>query len=246
MQPKNIFKALKSPSYLRDLMKFRAEAKAQGLPVPKLKHLRPINDEATSFTGFDTHYVYHTGWAARMLEREKPVRHVDIGSSLFFISIASAFQPLEHYDYRPPQFTMPNVTVGAADLMNLPFEDGSLPSLSCMHVVEHCGLGRYGDALDPAGDRRACAELARVLAPGGLLLFVTPVGQPAIHFNAHRIYSFEAIISMFAGLALEHFSLITDKRDGATLVFDAEPARVAKQRYGCGCFAFRKPGSSAR
>ncbi|MFY8112680.1 MAG: hypothetical protein ACOVOC_00625, partial [Rhabdaerophilum sp.] len=68
-----------------------------------------------------------------------------------------------------------------------------------------------------------------------------PVGRPEIHFNAHRIYSFEAVMVLFEGLELAEFALITDKRDGAMLVMDADPARVARQRYGCGCFLFRKP-----
>jgi len=241
MQPKQIFKALASPKYLAELLRFRKESAALGLPVPKLTKIRPI-DEATATTGFDTHYVYHTGWAARILAKSRPEKHVDIGSSLFFVSIASAFVPMIHYDYRPPAFDMPGAETGAADLLNLHFADNSIASLSCMHVVEHVGLGRYGDALDPKGDARACAELSRVLAPGGQLLFVTPVGRPEIHFNAHRIYSYEAVLALFPDLELAEFALITDKRDGATLVWDAEPARVAKQRYGCGCFVFRTKG----
>lgn len=241
MQPKQIIRALLSSSYLRDLFRFRSTSRSLGKPVPKLSKIRPIN-EATGTTGFDTHYVYHTGWAARVLARLKPAHHVDIGSSLFFVSNVSAFVPMSHYDYRPPAFAITGADVGAADLLALSFADGSIPSLSCMHVIEHVGLGRYGDTLDPMGDARACAELRRVLAPGGYLLFVTPVGRPEIHFNAHRIYSFEAVMALFEGLELAEFALITDKRDGAMLVMDADPARVARQRYGCGCFLFRKPG----
>jgi len=47
-----------------------------------------------------------------------------------------------------------------------------------MNVVEHVGLGRYGEPLDPEGDIKAMRELRRVLAPGGSLLFVVPVGRP--------------------------------------------------------------------
>jgi SAM-dependent methyltransferase len=246
MRPKEVFKALTSPKYIRDFLRFRALATGKGLPGPALSTIRPITDEATKETGFDTHYTYHTGWAAQVLARSKPAHHVDIGSSLYFVSIGSAVCPITHYDYRPPKLAMPNVSVGAADLLNLAFADRSIPSLSCMHVVEHVGLGRYGDTLDPAGDLRACTELARVLAPGGQLLFVTPVGREAIHFNAHRIYSFEGVLRLFPELRLREFALITDKRDpeGAVFVPNADPARVAKQRYGCGCFVFEKPAEA--
>lgn len=243
MQPRNFVKALTSPGYLASLFRYRRMARAAGLDLPALSTLRPVTGEATAETGFDTHYVYHTGWAARVLARTRPERHVDIGSSLYFVSIASAVTPMIHYDYRPPAFAMPGAGAAQADLLDLAFADDSIASLSCMHVIEHVGLGRYGDRLDPGGDIRAAAELTRVLAPGGQLLFVTPVGRPAIHFNAHRIYSHEAVCALFPDLDLEEFALITDKRDpeGAVFVPDADPARVARQRYGCGCFLFRKP-----
>jgi SAM-dependent methyltransferase len=107
-----------------------------------------------------------------------------------------------------------------------------------MHTIEHVGLGRYGDPLDPEGDLKAISELKRVLKPGGDLLFVTPVGKPTIAFNAHRIYSYEQVRDFFSPLELKEFSLVPDS--GGLLV-NADPALVAAQAYGCGCFWFRKP-----
>jgi SAM-dependent methyltransferase len=112
-----------------------------------------------------------------------------------------------------------------------------------MHVVEHIGLGRYGDPLDPDGDMKAISELKRVLAPGGTLLFVTPVGRPRIMFNGHRIYSYEQIESAFAGLKLREFSLVPDNGHVAGIIENAAPALVKEQSYGCGCFWFTREGS---
>jgi SAM-dependent methyltransferase len=229
------------PGFLQAFAAYRRAALAAGARLPAFSDTRAMVEDATANTGFDAQYVYHCGWAARELARRLPERHVDVGSALWFVSTASAICPIEHYDYRPPALSLPNVFVGAADLLNLPFADASLASLSCMHVVEHVGLGRYGDALDPMGDRKAMAQLQRVLAPGGVLLFVTPVGKPRIVFNAHRIYAYEEITSAFPELEVESFALITDGRHGAKLVLDADPAQVAEQKYGCGCWVFRRP-----
>ena len=202
---------------------------------------RPLLEDATATTGFDTHYLYHCSWAVRELAKRRPERHIDFSSSLWFVGLGSAICPIEHYDYRPPDLSLSDVKVGACDLMELPFADGAFNSVSCMHVIEHIGLGRYGDQLDPLGDRKAMAELLRVLAPGGRLLFATPVGRPRIMFNAHRIYSYDEIVQAFPDLEVESFALITDGRHGGRLIMNADPAQVADQKYGCGCWVFRRP-----
>ena len=203
---------------------------------------RPCTDDRTASTGFDRHYVYHTAWAARVLARLRPVEHVDVASSLYFAAIASAFVPVRYYEYRPVDLHLSNLACDAADLTCLPFADRSVASLSCMHVVEHVGLGRYGDPLDVDGDLRAMGELARVLAPGGSLLFVVPVGRPRVQFNAHRIYGFDQVIEAFAGLGLAEFALVPDRddRDGSSLIDNATKEQADRQRYGCGCFWFRR------
>lgn len=229
-------KIIRFAGLIRDFYAFKAGAEDRF--HLSLSELYPCLDDKTDTTPFDQHYVYHPAWAARVLARIKPEYHVDISSILSFSSIVSAFVPIRFYDYRPAQLNLSGLSSGQADLLRLPFDDGSVPSLSCMHTVEHVGLGRYGDPLDPQGDLKAIKELARVLKPGGHLLFVTPVGQPKIAFNAHRIYSFEQIRAYFAGLNLVEYALVPDS---GGLISPADPALTAQQQYGCGCFWFQKP-----
>lgn len=54
--------------------------------------------------------------------------------------------------------------------------------------VEHAGLGRYGDKLNPWGDRQAIARAWCATKPGGYLVIGVPFGADAIEYNAHRIY----------------------------------------------------------
>lgn len=201
----------------------------------------PCLNENVSETSFDRHYIYHTAWAARVLSRNIPEFHVDISSSLYFSTMVSAFIPVHFYDFRPAHIMLSDLTSSKANLLSLTFAEGSIQSLSCMHVVEHVGLGRYGDQLDPDGDLKAIAEIKRVLAPGGLLLFVVPVGGSSkIMFNAHRIYRYDQVLEYFNDLDLYEFALIPDNSEYGEIVKSPPKELVDAQDYGCGCFCFRK------
>lgn len=236
--PRNLFSKL---FFVRSFLRFRefSRDKQRHLPVLWKDRLPCLNDNTAS-TNFDRHYIYHPAWAARVLARTKPSLHIDLSSTLSFCSILSAFMPVKFYDYRRAELRLDNLTSESADLLALPFTDGSIESLSCMHVIEHIGLGRYGDSLDPDGDLKAISELKRVLAREGNLLFVVPIGIPKIMFNAHRIYSYEQIAGYFSGLELKEFALIPDNPSEGGLIHDATKEQADRQTYGCGCFWFRK------
>ena len=204
------------------------------------RDIYPCLGDKTASSNFDRHYVYHTAWAARILAVTKPEFHVDISSSLHFSTVVSAFIPVQFYDYRPVDLELSQLTTEHADLASLPFDDSSIQSISCMHVVEHVGLGRYGEPLDPEGDLKAIAELQRVLAAGGSLLFVVPIGRPKIMFNAHRIYAYEQILRYFREMHLEEFALIPNRPDSSGIISAASQELADAQDYGCGCFWFKK------
>jgi len=220
--------------YLNELGRFRSK-NDQRFSV-KNGDIYPCLKDKITKTPFDHHYTYHPAWAARVLAQTRPEYHVDISSILSFSTIVSAFVPVKFYDYRPADLKLNNLESGFADLKKLSFADNSIPSLSCMHTIEHIGLGRYGDEIDPQGDIRSINELKRVLTHGGDLLFVTPVGKPRIEFNAHRIYSYEQIVEYFSPLILKEFSLIPD---AGGIITNADPGLVKEQNYGCGCFWFK-------
>ena len=195
----------------------------------------PCLSDSSSKTDFDSHYVYHTSWAARKLLENKCELHFDIGSDIRFVTIASAFQKIEFLDFRPAHITLSNLSCGHADLTKLVYKDQSIKSISCMHVVEHIGLGRYGDEINYNGAIIAMQELQRVLASGGFLYFVVPVGRPTVKFNAHRIFDPKFIEYQFSELTLLEFSFVND--DGK-FIENTNPTQAQHENYGCGCYLF--------
>lgn len=216
---------------------FRFKKRNDGRLSMKFSEIYPCLNDKISTTPFDRHYIYHPAWAARILARTNPAYHVDISSILSFVTIASAFVPIRFYDYRPADITLSNLESGSADLKSLKFETGSIPSLSCMHTVEHIGLGRYGDELDPEGDVKAINEIKRVVQKGGDILFVVPLGNSMIQFNGQRLYSKQQIVDYFSGCELIEFSLIPDI---GAMIDNAPDDVIKEQKYPCGCFWFRK------
>ncbi len=226
--------------YISDYVHFRKLSKKTRFEI-NWKYRYPCLSDDTKETPFDRHYIYHTAWAARVLSKIKPKEHVDISSSLYFSSIVSAFIPIKFYDYRPADLKLSNLSSNKADLLSLPFENNSISSISCMHTIEHVGLGRYGDRLDPDGDLKAIRELIRVLKPKGFLLFVVPIGgNPKIMYNAHRIYSYKQIQNYFSALKLKEFALIPENSKDGSLVINPPESLLNEQLYGCGCFWFKK------
>jgi hypothetical protein len=141
-------------------------------------------------------------------------------------------------DIRPLELDVHGYEGRTGTLLELPFEDSSIKSISSISVIEHVGLGRYGDPLDPDGMSKACAELVRVLAPGGSLLIGVPVGKMRICFNAHRIVPATKLIEMMKGLSLVSFSVVDD---AGHYHESATPEQYDQAEFANGLFHFTKP-----
>ena len=205
------------------------------------QNFQPCLNDNTALTGFDRHYVYHPAWAIRIVKEINPIKHIDISSTLHFCASLSAIVPVDFYDFRPAKLDLSNLNSLQGNLLNLPFASNSIESISCMHTIEHIGLGRYGDTLDYDGDIKAINELKRVVSIGGDLLFVTPIGaKNLICFNAHRIYTKELVMQLFSELQLIEFTLIPENDEDGGLIIDPSVELLNRQKYACGCFWFKK------
>jgi SAM-dependent methyltransferase len=185
-------------------------------------------------------YFHQDLWAARILFDRNVKKHVDVGSRIDgFISHILPFCEVIYVDIRSFDNGVDGLHFKQGSILSLPFEDDSIPSLSCLHVIEHIGLGRYGDPVNPDGYLQAAKELVRVLQPGGILLLGTPVGRERLCFDAHRIFAPQTVVNAFQPLVLEEMRFIDDY--GNMCSPDTTLAEAHEFRYGCGLFLFFKP-----
>lgn len=222
-------------SFLQDVVRYRRLPGAERLTW---LDTYPCLHDKTKTSCFDRHYFYQDAWAFRRIVESGTAAHVDVGSRVDFVGMLAAVTKVTFIDLRPLEVNWQNLGSRAGTILALPLPGNAVASLSCLHVAEHIGLGRYGDALDPQGTLRATRELARVLAPGGNLYFSVPVGKPRVCFNAHRIHSPEQILDYFDELELAEFSAVGDDR---VFYLRADLRMFAQSQYACGLFWFRKP-----
>lgn len=191
--------------------------------------------DKTSDTEFDPHYTYQGPWVMRNLLKARPRKHIDVGSWTTYLGFFAALQPTEFVDIRPAKLQIPKLSVKKGSVLELPYRSRTVESLSCLHVVEHVGLGRYGDPLDPLGTDKAIAELARVIKPGGRLYLALPIGKEVTYYNAHRVTSPVRVLSLCGDLRLESFSAVKDNGD---YIEKADPKKLRTQKYACGFYCF--------
>ncbi len=161
------------------------------------------------------------------IEEVRPIsaaaRVLEVGSGahglIFFFDGAErvGVDPLaDHYKALFPAWQCRARTIAAFG-ERLPFEDGSFDVVLCDNVVDH--------AEDP---RRIVEEIARVLAPEGVLYFTVNVHHPFYHWaaTAHALWQALGVrfeVTPFA----DHTVHLT--KDGARRLFDGLPLTLLRE-----------------
>jgi SAM-dependent methyltransferase len=176
----------------------------------QLKDLYPCLGDDTTETEIEPIYFYQDTWAFEEIIRSAPSHHIDVGSHHKFVAFLSKIFPVTMVDIRPLSLSLNTLNFREGSILDLPFENDSVESLSSLCVVEHIGLGRYGDLLDPSGSEKAVAELCRVIRPDGHLYISVPIDDcNRVFFNAHRAFEekyFEELLFPLEVIEREYIS----------------------------------------
>jgi len=167
----------------------------------------------TSGTG-KGHYFHQDLLVAQKIFKTQPRRHVDIGSRIDgFVAHVAAFREIEVFDIRTNQLHINNIIFRQLDFMlPLPSEfHGYSDSVSCLHAIEHFGLGRYGDHIDPEGFHRGLENISRLCTIGATVYLGVPIGAQRVEFNAHRVFSTSFLLELLEKqYKIASFSYIDD------------------------------------
>jgi SAM-dependent methyltransferase len=245
--PRKIIRRLRSlPWFIRSKRRFIKLQNANGRHdfgiTGNFPCLLDRNEEGGSASG---HYFHQDLWVAQEIAKTDPACHVDIGSRIDgFVAHVASFRKIEVFDIQDITPEIPNVKFVKADCMSNDFRwTDYCDSVSSLHAIEHFGLGRYGDPLDPDGHIKGLNNICKMLKQGGLFYFSVPIGAQRIEFNAHRVFSVRYLLDYFKGkYEIEQFSFVDDKGNfhrNVTLDEDMINGNC-RCRFGCGIFVMRK------
>jgi hypothetical protein len=248
LDPRKIINSLKFLfGYVSDILTWlKKTSKIEREEFP-LRLLPTLSDKYSPSGVASGHYFHQDLWVARKVKLQNPIRHVDIGSRIDgFVAHLLCFMNVEVIDIRSLVSKISGLTFFQADMMaekSLNIEPSK--SVSSLHALEHFGLGRYGDPITPDGWRIGIKRMAEIVAPDGRLYLSVPIGEPAVEFNAQRIFHPQYIIleAEVNGLTLIDFAFVDDNGDLHELktpIHHEDISSMSKMQYGCGIFVFYK------
>lgn len=240
LDPRRLLRSLRGiPRYASDLMQFRRQY------VGDLS-LRPcLYDWYEEGGSVSSEYFLQDLHVARKIFDANPSRHVDVGSRIDgFVAHVAAFREIEVFDIRPISSSIPGVVFKQEDLMNpINQRTAYCDSLSCLHALEHFGLGRYGDPLDAQGYVTGLRTMAQLVMSGGTFYLSVPIGEERVEFNAHRVFDPVGLVALAqtCGLLLVDFAWVeSGKMQQSAGQFSVELESLGRRGYVLGIFTFQK------
>jgi len=230
-------------SFLKeDMVKYNELNKRDSFTI-KEQYLWPMIQDKYSMAGSINNYFWQDLWAAKLIVQSGIKTHFDIGSRIdgLIAHLLAANIEVTMIDVREFPEKIEHLQTIVDDATGLrQIADESIVSMSAMCSLEHFGLGRYGDPVDPEACFKCFYNIQKKLKKGGILYLSVPVGKERVEFNAHRVFYASTIVECFSDLRLEEFSCVTD----GEVEFNVEIHKYDKDlhngEYRYGLFRFVK------
>lgn len=190
-------------------------------------------------------YFHQDLLVAQKIFTANPVKHVDIASRIDgFVAHVAAFRNIEIFDIRPISSTIDRIIFRQVDFTGTDFElTDYTDSISCLHAIEHFGLGRYNDPVDAFGHIKGLDNIYMILKKGGKFYLSTPIGKQRIEFNAQRVFNVSYLLKLFEQkYQIDSFCFVDDNGDLHKDV-DLSAENIDNNfgcYYGCGIFELTK------
>ncbi len=239
----NFLNIIYLPRYLQNYIEFKKKTNF----VSENFFFLPILGEHKKTSGnLVKHYFYQDLLVASYIFKNKPKKHVDVGSRIDgFVAHVASYRKIEVFDIRSNSFQFNNIIFKKKNFNKI---EKSLTnycdSLSCLHTLEHIGLGRYGEAIDVKGHIKVLFNLSKILKPNGKLYLSYPISNISkVYFNSERVFNHLEILDWINNsnlkLKLVNFDFIDDS-ENVYLNSNLENYRLKKIKYGCGIYTLKK------
>lgn len=237
---KMLFFVLRLPRFMYEYMKFRS------LSGENVRFRPCLHDRGNEGGEAKGEYFLQDLLVARCIFAKNPVRHIDIGSRVSgFVAHVASFRAIEVFDVRPNGAKVPGIEFRQTDMMFNKTSVERCDSLSCLHALEHFGLGRYGDPINPGGVREGFGVMADMVQAGGRFYLSVPIGRPRVEFNAHRVIDPREVMDLATKYKFQLVELIVLQGGSQETFRHLSPERLrtlADLDYSLGIFIFDKQG----
>lgn len=234
-------------SFFRLLSEKRQLKKSAGKEIdlfPIKRFSAHYSDKSDTAGSLPYHYFWQDLHVAQRIFENNPQEHYDVGSSVSsFVAHVASFRKIKIFDVRPLQISCENIEFQQLDLMSDDIPKNQIDSISCLHALEHFGLGRYGDPINFWGHKIGFENITKMLKPNGKFYFSVPFGNPQrIEFHAHRVFSLKYLLELIQpAYNIIEFSYINDSNEFfKNIKFEDELEKNFGCKYGCAIFELEK------
>lgn len=230
-------------SFLKDdIEKYNKLNKRNSFTI-KEQYLWPMLQDKYAMAGSIGNYFWQDLWAAKLIVQSGIKSHFDIGSRIdgLIAHLLASNIEVTMIDVREFPEKIDHLKTIVDDATSLhQIADESIDSMSAMCSLEHFGLGRYGDPIDPEACFKCFCNIQKKLKKGGILYLSVPVGKERVEFNAHRVFYASTIVECFSDLYLAEFSCTANGKIESNVGIHRYDEDLHNGEYRYGLFRFIK------